>query len=62
MHSIGKTNVVANRYVRKEVLRPIRSDGFEPEITFCINVLAKGNVASANDPATRTKVQARSFK
>jgi hypothetical protein len=41
VYPIRKTNAVADRYFRLEVLRPIRSHGFEPEIAFCVNVAAK---------------------
>src|ERR1700726_161499 len=45
-----------------KLLRAIRSDGFEPEIAFCINAPAKGDVASPNYPTTRPKAQARSVE
>ena len=41
VHSIRKTNAIADRYFRLELLRPIRSHGLEPEIAFCVNVAAK---------------------
>ena len=62
MHPIRKRNPVADHYSWIEALRPIRSDGFEPEITVCADVLAKGNVSSPDDPAPWSEAQTGSSK
>src|SRR5258707_8760304 len=62
MHVIGETNAIANCDCRREMLRLVGCDSLQPEVTICKDAPAKGNMASANDPAARSKIQARSLQ
>ena len=59
MYVIGETNTVANCDCRRETLRLVTYDSLDPEVTIRKDVPAKGNMASTNDSAARSKIQPR---